>query len=61
MTTNLHSKPYNRERLIIPVSEFSFATFPVQVKPAIRRASAAAILQNEWRDLLQCAFRKICA
>lgn len=61
METDLHSKPDNGERLVIPVSGFSFATFPVPVNSVVRRVSAATILPNKWRDRLQSAFRKICA
>ena len=31
MKIDLHSKPENRERLIIPVSEFSFAAYPIVI------------------------------
>jgi len=61
MKTEHHSKPDNGERLVIPVSGFSFATFPVPVNPVVRRASAATILPNKWRDRLQGGVRKICA
>jgi hypothetical protein len=38
MKINLHSKPENRERLIIPVSKFSFAAYPILIHQAFRCA-----------------------
>jgi len=38
MKINLHSKPKNRERLIIPVSKFSFAACPILIHQAFRCA-----------------------
>jgi hypothetical protein len=56
MRANYRSKFGKRHRLFIPVSGFSFATFPVRVNPAFRCAAAAANSKNKWRDLPQSAF-----
>ena len=58
MKIDLHSKPENRERLIIPVSEFSFAAYPVVINHAFRCAphpASAPVTQNKlpWRGWFQ--------
>jgi hypothetical protein len=50
MKIDLHSNPDNRERLIIPVSEFSFAAFPVQINHVFRCLPDAASSPTESRN-----------
>ena len=42
MKINLHSEPDNRERLMIQLSEFSFAAYPVQINHGFRCLPDAA-------------------
>jgi hypothetical protein len=58
MKINLHSKPENRERLIIPVSKFSFAAYPILINHAFRCAphpASAPVTQDKlpWRGWIQ--------
>jgi len=58
MRINLHSKPDNHERLIIPVSEFSFAAYPIVINQAFRCAphpASAPVTQDKlpWRGWFQ--------
>jgi hypothetical protein len=58
MKIDLHSQPENRERLIIPVSEFSFAAYPILINHAFRCAphpASAPVTQGKlpWRGWIQ--------
>lgn len=52
MTINLHSEPGHRERLMIQMSEFSYAAYAVQINHAFRclpdAASALSQSRNRW-------------
>jgi hypothetical protein len=49
MKIALQSKPDNRERLIIPVSEFSFAAYPILINHDFRCLPDAASSPNSSR------------
>jgi hypothetical protein len=50
MKIDLHSNPDHRERLIIPVSEFSFAAYPVQINHVFGCLPDAASLPDQSRN-----------
>jgi hypothetical protein len=51
MKIDLHPLIDNRERLIIPVNEFSFAAYPVQINHVLRSLPDAASSPNQSRNL----------
>jgi hypothetical protein len=51
MKIDLHSKPDSRGRLIIPVSEFSFAAYPIVINHDFRCLSDAASSPSQSRSL----------
>jgi hypothetical protein len=58
MNIDLHPIIDNRKRLIVPVSEFSFAAYPVQIKQGFRCLAHAPRSQNtpnkpQWRGWIQ--------
>ena len=58
MKIDFHSEPGKSERLIIPVSEFSFAAYPILINQAFRCAPhpvSAPVTQDKlpWRGWFQ--------
>jgi predicted protein tyrosine phosphatase len=58
MKIDLHSKPDNQGRLMIPVSEFSFAAYPIVINQTFRCAphlASAPVTQDKlpWRGWIQ--------
>jgi len=58
MKINLHSEPGQRERLMIQLSEFSFAAYPVQIHHVFRCIPDAAKSPNQSRRLRQKVLRR---
>jgi hypothetical protein len=58
MKKNLHPQPDHRERLLIPVSEFSFAACPILINHAHPNLSDAAGSPNPARRLRRNALRQ---
>jgi hypothetical protein len=54
MKIDLHPKIGERERLIIPISEFSFAAYPVLINQVPHPTSAPVTLDKlQWRGWIQ--------
>ena len=58
MNIDFHSEPDNRERMLIQLSEFSFAAYPVQINQGFRCVSPALPSQTtpdqpQWRGWIQ--------
>jgi hypothetical protein len=51
MKIDLHPKIGERERFFVPISEFSFAAYPVQIKHVFRCLPDAANSPNQSRKL----------
>ena len=51
MKLNLHSEPANRERLMIQLSEFSYAAYAVRIKQDFRCASHMEVSEIKLRKL----------
>jgi hypothetical protein len=56
MNIDLHPKIGERERFFVPISEFSFAAYPIQIHHAFRCLPDATSSPNQprqlWRNVL---------
>jgi hypothetical protein len=59
MKANLPSRPIARDHVFIPVTEFTYAAYPIVIKRGFRCLPAATPIPIKPRNQLQSVYKKI--